>query len=172
MPPERFRFIARFDPAPLLAELAVNAELFALDQRHKVRAHEHTQSITLRGGSGRNVHDAHDLNAKHFPRIMEFLTDLALAQRESRLARALIVRLAPGQQVAPHIDEGAYYAKSDRYHAVLQSAGSVMTVDGVDSEPWMPGEVWWFDNKRTHSARHAGGDWRVHIIFDLWPRKE
>jgi hypothetical protein len=71
--------------------------------------------------------------------------------------------------VYPHIDYGDYYLKRDRYHLVLDSDGSEMTVAG-ETSIWKTGELWWFNNRVTHSATNLSKEkWRIHAIFDVLP---
>jgi len=86
------------------------------------------------------------------------------------LSRAKVVRLPAGAKVYPHIDRGEYYRIRDRYHLVFQTApGNLLRCD--DEEVHMKrGELWWFDNKKMHSAINASERDRIHFIFDLLAR--
>jgi aspartyl/asparaginyl beta-hydroxylase (cupin superfamily) len=81
-----------------------------------------------------------------------------------------IVRLEPRSSVGLHFDQGYYYLIRDRYHLVLQSKGSIMHCEDKTSI-WHAGEHWWFNNKKVHSATNDSDDWRIHVIFDLLPKK-
>ena len=84
------------------------------------------------------------------------------------LSRALLAKLVMGATVYPHIDIGAYYVCRDRYHLVIQSSGSLMTINGIEYE-WKEGELWKFNNKAIHSAKNNKPLDRIHLIFDILP---
>src|SRR6185312_11770638 len=90
-------------------------------------------------------------------------------EHKAKLARATLVRLKPGGKVYEHIDEGEYYKKRNRYHLVLQSPNGSVLNSGGENVTMRNGELWWFDNKKMHSALNYGDDWRIHIIFDMQP---
>src|SRR5579862_3734800 len=119
-------------------ELSANEAAWLADQRRQnsIPAQRHTESIFLRQAARRSssgcitndIQESEETRfAQDFPATMGVLHRLA-ADLDGQLGRALLVRLAAGTEVAPHIDEGAYYAIRDRYHYVLQSeCGSILT---------------------------------------------
>lgn len=174
---------ARVDIAPLLAEIDAQPEAWLVDtsRQSQLRVQRETNAIPLRIADparslGRRRWDVHATVstplAAQFPRIMGFLENLAQS-RQADLCRVRLVRLPPGGQVYPHIDRGQYYKPRDRYHLVLRSAGSLMQA-GDEQLRWRAGELWWFDNKQTHSAANDTGEDRLHLIFDLlpWARRD
>jgi hypothetical protein len=107
--------------------------------------------------------------AKHYPKIMGFISDFAESMN-SIPSRAILVRLSPREQVYPHFDIGFYYLVRDRYHLVLSSPdGSKMRCMN-ETSVWNDGELWWFNNKVDHEAFNQGDSWRIHLIFDLLPK--
>jgi len=79
----------------------------------------------------------------------------------------LLAKLKPHGQVYPHTDGGDYYRLRDRYHLVLSSTQGSPMACGDEEVTMREGDVWWFDNKLTHSAFNTSGQDRVHLIFDL-----
>jgi hypothetical protein len=117
----------------------------------------------------RDVHESRwTTGSSRLPGARAFLERIAEAE-DAIMGRAKIVSLPPGNKVYPHVDRGEYYRVRNRYHLILQSAGSWMRAG--DEEVWMKtGELWWFDNKAEHEAMNDGDTDRIHLIFDLLPR--
>lgn len=89
------------------------------------------------------------------------------AVQGDRLGRVLITRLRPGGRIDPHVDGGAHAAYYDRYHIVLQSLAGSIFMCGEEVVSMNAGEVWWFDNKVTHSVVNNSTDDRLHLIVDI-----
>jgi hypothetical protein len=165
------------DVWPFVVEIAANDQLWLQNtwRQDRIAVHRETHTIFLRGVDLRSAHGL-DINevqecfttreAANFPALMAFLGQFA-EQNEASLQRAMIVRLNPGGRVYPHVDHGTYYKVRDRYHLVLVSPGGSELTSGGERVVLGEGELWWFDNKRVHSARNLSADWRVHAIFDL-----
>jgi hypothetical protein len=85
------------------------------------------------------------------------------------LGRAKFARLPPGARVLPHVDRGEYYACRDRYHLVVDSDGQSVLTAGNEEIRMRTGELWWFDNKKVHSASNGSDRARTHLVFDLMP---
>jgi aspartyl/asparaginyl beta-hydroxylase (cupin superfamily) len=116
----------------------------------------------------RDVHESrYTTLSRSFPSVVSFIEEFA-DDVGAKLGRAKIVRLPPGHRVLPHRDRGEYYARRDRYHLILQSAGSWMRC-GEEEVAMREGELWWFDNKEEHEARNESNRDRIHLIFDLEP---
>lgn len=171
-------------PAPdktrtiLQKEVALNEHLWSLDssRQNRISVQRHTQSIPLRvadrkPGDKRTIEDIHGSRvapfSAAFPMTMSFLLTVA-QQLKGSLERALYVRLLPRSIVYPHIDEGAYYASTDRYHYVVISTGGSLLKAGNEEVTMRPGELWWFDNKALHESANLSDEWRVHLIFDIF----
>jgi aspartyl/asparaginyl beta-hydroxylase (cupin superfamily) len=96
--------------------------------------------------------------------------DLARFVRAERIGRVLISRLPPGGVIAPHQDGGAVATYYTRYQMPLQSApGCMFECDG-EGVNMRAGEVWWFDNKRTHQVVNNSATDRISMIVDLKTR--
>jgi len=108
--------------------------------------------------------------AQHFPEIIKWVLDFA-RQHGSWVSRAQIVVLEPHKEVYLHEDWGLYYALRDRYHLVLRSAGSLM-ISGSEQKIFHTGDVFLYPNKVMHGAKNIGEHERIHLIFDVLPRKK
>lgn len=172
-------------------ERAIDCEPF-LSEINAVKGiwHEHTGrqaktsvqrealAIPIRGlrksaQSDRERRDVHEsrwtTGSVRLPVARRFLERIAEVEK-SILGRAKIVNLPPGHKVYPHVDRGEYYRVRNRYHLILQSSGSWMRAG--DEEVWMKtGELWWFDNNTEHEAMNDGDSDRIHLIFDLLPKR-
>lgn len=167
------------DVRPILDEIAARPETW-LEQtgRQRVRVQAEALAIPIRGlrkskMEGRARRDVHETRyttlSQAFPCVRRFIEAFAREAR-GRLGRAKIVDLPPGHRVHPHVDRGEYYAGRDRYHLVLDSAGGWMRA-GDEEVVMRTGELWWFDNKAEHEAWNATDAPRVHLIFDVAPRR-
>jgi hypothetical protein len=92
------------------------------------------------------------------------------AVQGERLGRVLITRLAPGDHIEPHVDGGSHAAYYERAHLVLQGLPGSLFYCGEDEEAeqvqMMTGELWWFNNAKTHSVQNNSATDRIHMIID------
>jgi len=169
------------DVAPLLAELAANGDAWGLEQGRQRRAkvQREAAAVPLRGLRAsrqygrrrRDVHESRDTSkAARFPLALAFVRQVA-EEFDGRLGRVRLVQLSGGAHVRPHRDRGDYYRQRDRYHLVLRSDGGSVMRAADEQVTMSPGELWWFDNKAIHEAWNPGDGDRVHLIFDLLPRR-
>ena len=171
------------DTRPILKALHCDEDLWHLDtsRQRNIHVQRQTQSIALRRAlrTPENRHlrteDIHASElAPHAWRIPEaVLLCHALARPLGvELGRAMLVRLPAGGAVAAHQDAGAYYAIRDRFHLAVgnEPGGSILRVS--DQEVDLPlGSLWQIDNKQPHSARNYSTAERIHLIFDVLPRR-
>jgi Aspartyl/Asparaginyl beta-hydroxylase len=178
------KMVSGVDVTAFLQEIDARPENWLINSKRKaIGVQRHTDSIMLRpavytSAAGLdNVGTMMDIQesklgelAEQYPRLMHFLAGFAEQHGKGILSRAMIVRLTPRMEVGRQWDSGYYYLCRDRYHLVLRSAGSRMECAGVRCT-WSVGEVWWFNNNLWHSAGNEGDDWRIHVIFDVLPRR-
>jgi quercetin dioxygenase-like cupin family protein len=178
MTQEAFRLVRSFvDVGTFRAEIEAYGAAWSEARAKAISYHTHTRAIHLRreivppGGTAFDCEtEAETEDYARFPRLTAFLEQFAL-EEGAELARATIVALEPSRKVYRHSDPGLYYARSDRYHLVVQSEGGTLFYCGGEERIWREGEVWWFDNKRDHEARNLSDTAeRIHVIFDLRPR--
>jgi hypothetical protein len=139
------KIMNRIDVAPFLQEIEARSDNWLLDtKRNKIGVQQYTNSIAMRRAVYRPTSGAHNVSimmdvyestandvAAHYPRLMHFLNHFAESSRQGTLSRAMIVRLTSKMEVGRHWDTGFYYLCRDRYHLILQSAGSRMECGGV-----------------------------------------
>jgi len=79
--------------------------------------------------------------------------------------RAGFLALPPGGVTGKHIDFGNYYLTKDRYHLSIQGTYEY----NVEDETIIvePGTLFWFDNKKEHSAKNIGNVDRITLVFDV-----
>jgi len=167
------------DLRPIANEIAAQPEAwFQQTGRQRVRVQAAALAIPLRGLrkskmvgiDRRDVQESrYTTLSRSFPAARAFIEAFA-EEVGGRLARAKIVNLPPGGRVLPHVDRGTYYAVRDRYHLVIESAGCGMSA-GDEQVVMRPGELWWFDNKAEHAAWNDTSEPRIHLIFDVEPRR-
>ena len=171
------------DIHPIHESLALNEDAWHISsaRQQTIRSHRDTQSIFLRQAirdtsnqhlPNREVHPSRPSDyAWRFPEAV-LLCDALAEELRGELGRALIVRLPPGGQVLPHVDDGSYYAIRDRYHLAIASkpGGSILGTSREEVE-MKPGELWWLPNKQRHWARNLSATDRIHLIFDVLPHR-
>lgn len=178
---ENFRLYPKVDTQPFLEELEKAIEEKTLDlaiNAHTLRplgakAHKDSSWQALRNNffEFKNERDifvqTHPL-VDSFPKLYSFLKSFA-RQQQSLLRRAVIVGLHAEGEVAPHIDNGFYYATTRRFHLVLVSPDGSEFHSGDETAIFRERELWWFDNKKMHSVKNLSDHLRIHVIFDLLP---
>lgn len=84
--------------------------------------------------------------------------------------RCAFLSLPVGEEVGFHIDEGTYYLSKDRYHLSIQ--GRYKYTVEHESVIVEPGTLFWFNNKKPHSAVNIGDDSRITFVFDVPQHKK
>jgi hypothetical protein len=167
---------AGINVTPLLNQLYRHPELW---NQHRIRT-EHEQSphsqcddILLRFQSGNGVEVVDDPECIWYPawevltELHSILFNLCRTVCAERIGRILISRLAPGKVITPHEDGGAVATYYTRYQLLLQSeAGCVFDCDG-ERVQMASGQLWWFDNRKTHSVTNNSATDRISVIIDL-----
>lgn len=189
---QNFKLIRReIDVRPFQEELQSfleHAGSWSSIRSQEIPVQRNTKNIELRGavlpkekleGLGKlekvmllaDVED-HELRAATYPYFQKtyaFIESFA-DSIGGQLTRAMIVTLAPETQVYPHEDVGLYYKTKDRYHIPIRTKGSLNKC-GDEYQVYQEGELWWFDNKKTHEAFNNSNEERIHIIFDILPKE-
>jgi mannose-6-phosphate isomerase-like protein (cupin superfamily) len=85
----------------------------------------------------------------------------------AELQSARLLRLGPGAEIREHRDPYLGHAHGEaRLHVGITTApGAELVVDGT-VVPVLPGECWYIDASRRHSARNPGQGSRVHLVVD------
>lgn len=179
---ERFKLIAEgLDVQPLLAKIAEHPELWSLftdRQNFPGSPHKDTETIYLRWARDQSLAGGfYDLTCEDHVDTIEklgsaiyYLTYNALdaifadqAFPANCIGRVIITKMKPGGVITPHVDEGPYADRYDRFHVCLQG-DSVFTCGGAVKQ-MNPGELWWFNHKLEHSVLNGPTE-RIHLIID------
>lgn len=163
---------------------------WSYDRSSNLKVHQHTKHIDIRRSvfpkkwkevstltrqdrlymaADSEYHELHPKNYFFFKRTYNYLERFA-DELGGQLTRVMIVSLLPYTEVLPHADEGKYYTNKDRYHLPIQTKGSINQCED-EVQIYQEGELWWFNNKKIHSAKNEDGIERIHIIFDILPKK-
>lgn len=109
---------------------------------------------------------------------LQLSTELQAVLRElgpylpGKIARAALVELCGGGEVAPHVDEGLYSSVTNRHHFAITSPAESWLWVGEDEAGEVlhaePGELWTINKDVVHGARNASETPRIHLIVDTW----
>jgi len=179
---EIFKQIAYgFDVGPMVAALYENHEVWdhiKARQETPGSAHSETKTIFLRWAKSQTVDaafnevEAVDYPAlKVFPEAGDLIRLFSDMVKPTELGRVIITSLKPFGMIEPHIDEGEYPDHFQRFHIPISCGpGSIFCGRGEDGKTetakMRPGDLWWFDNKKTHWVENMCDTPRVHMIFD------
>lgn len=172
-----FRLIKKdVNVKPLLDSILAQPELFkeiTVRQVYEGSAHKESQSIFLRWCKDMTIGKAFtEIEAIDYPALEklpdaeDLFFELIHIERIKVLGRAFIVNLPPGGSVLPHWDSGEVCAYYDRYHFPLQSEEGNEFHCEKETIHMKPGELWWFDNKKTHWVKNNSSSDRIHLIID------
>ena len=150
-------------------------ELVALREQIEIPssdgAHDNSTALYLRYApelSRRSVFSLATEDTPAFTRPWrETIAELnCLTQR--RLARALVIKLAPGGCIVPHTDKGLFFDKTDRVHLVIQTNAQVSMHIEDETQEMIEGEAWWFNDHVEHWGENRGATPRIHLVADYW----
>lgn len=156
-------------------------EQIKVRQEYDGTAHGDTRSIFLRWCKDMTPEAVlNDINAVEYPATQSLrpTIDKTIEQvmeltKGEQLGRMLIVELKPRGFISPHPDEGPYAEYYQRFHLCLQSAGKACFTVEQDKfcgeyVHMVPGELWWFNHRKTHSVFNGDDIPRLHMIFDIY----
>lgn len=178
-----FKLIAEgLNVQPLLDKLAAQPELWGRitdRQNFPGSPHKDTETIYLRWAKDRSLMGGFfDLTQEdHFETIEALapeclhLIQTAIAkimgdvpQWDVNVGRVILTKMKPGGVITPHVDEGPYADRYDRFHVCLKGVSTFGCGEAV--QQMRNGQVWWFNHKLQHSVINHEGD-RIHLIIDL-----
>ena len=105
--------------------------------------------------------------AGELPELRPILFNLARVVESERLGRVVITRLKPGGVIDPHEDGGAVATYYTRYQVVLQNDPGSLFKCGDEQIQFRAGDVWWLNNRITHSVVNNSASDRIVVIVDL-----
>lgn len=140
--------------------------------------HQDTETIFFRWSADQSIEAVFtDLKAVNYPAMegLPCVKELVIKAHGivgGELGRAILVKLKPGGEITPHIDEGLYADYYDRFHLPIVSRVGNNLYVGEDERSgeychMLPGELWWFDHKKKHFAVNSSNDDRLHLIIDI-----
>jgi quercetin dioxygenase-like cupin family protein len=80
--------------------------------------------------------------------------------------RINLVKLFPGGEISPHIDNLFSLSHAHRVHLPITTNNGVEFTVGGKSIHMKEGELWEVNNRQTHSVANRGDSERVHLIVD------
>ncbi len=137
--------------------------------------HKHTNTIILRAlvdeSDSKSVREGiHESTRTSlsvlFPETLRLVEDFA-RERNASLGRVALVRLKPHARVYRHYDAETWLQGRNRYHLVVQSPGGSRMTSGIEKRTFYEGDLFFFDNKKMHTAENTSDEWRTHLIFDM-----
>jgi len=150
----------------------INPDHWAVDTRRQrfLKEHEHTEIIHLVQGydpdpTVKDVRNSHTYRPTELYNLYPVTLEILKSFFPVGLSRIAIIKLKAGKKVLPHDDGGEYYKVRDRYHLVLTGSYEYL-VEG-ESRQVSPGMLFWFDNKKVHSAFNNTTEDRISVIFDV-----
>lgn len=163
------------DVTPVLAALAAQPELWnqnTLRTQHPGTAHAEVDDIWLwfdePEGDVVNSIQTHPWPAwGALPQVHAMVLDLMRRVNGTQLGRVIITRLPPGEEITPHVDGGAPATFFTRYQIALQSLPGAVFHSGNETVNFQTGEVWWVNNRVTHSVQNGSADDRIVVIVDI-----
>lgn len=173
---QNFRHTDDLDISPLCLEVARHMALFGREswrEDYPESPHSGTRSLYLRMPSEITVENVFqslevaDRDLMLVPAFEHAVTVIG-AIAHARVARAMIVELAPSGVIAPHPDQGAYAEATDRWHLPIATNACVAFVCGDEVVNMRAGELWWFDKRQVHSVENHGPTARYHLIVDTF----
>lgn len=141
-------------------------------QEHPLSPHKQTRSVYLRWPKSFSARAAlYDLDFEDKPNLVhpafkQIVEDVEHLIGEPAV-RAVFVSLLPGGYIAPHIDQGPFAERTDRYHLCLSTNKSAMLKIEDEEINLTSGWLCHFNKHRMHSANNAGRTPRIHLILDI-----
>ena len=84
-----------------------------------------------------------------------------------RIGRVMITRMQPGKEIAPHEDFGAVNEYYQRFHIALKQEPGAKFICGDEVFEPDEGDVFIFDNSKTHSVVNDSKSERITMIVDI-----
>lgn len=167
------------DIVPLLLAINAQPELWnqnTIRQTYPDSPHSAVDDIWLRFNAfeeGEELKVADDIECLNYPAFAALPAARALVLslmnrvQGERLGRVLITRLAAGEKIPAHPDQGAPATYYDRFHIVLQGLAGSLFRCGDEQVCMTTGQIWWLDNSVEHEVINNSADDRIHMIVDI-----
>ncbi len=140
--------------------------------QHPLSPHKDTEAVYLRFPKAMTAYaalyarDSEDKPAMEVRALARLVGEVERLL-DRRAERAIIVKLFPGGNISPHIDQGPFAEATTRYHVVVETnARAFMQIDG-EIQNFREGEIHYFNKHKLHSASNGGATPRTHLIMDF-----
>lgn len=111
----------------------------------------------------------HPLNYHKYPNIINLCKWIYEQVGGIEMGRIMIISLAAGGEVAPHIDPLDYFEQFSRFHIPFKTTPEVVFNDGAGSpDEHMPYKTLSrLNNRLTHALYNKGTENRIHLLADI-----
>jgi len=111
----------------------------------------------------------HPLNYSKYPAVIELCKWIYEQVGGIEMGRIMIISLAPGGDVAPHIDPLDYFEQFSRFHVPMKTNPGVVFNDGAGSpDEHMPYKTLCrLNNRLMHALYNRGTENRIHLLADI-----
>lgn len=134
--------------------------IFDMDYRHK------NPTVHYRYNAMRDVVDpVVEKIARHFNQSLVGKR-LRPKHGDGYVVRITLVKLLPGGEISPHIDNLYSLSHAHRVHLPLTTNEGVEFTVGKSSIHMEVGELWEVNNRQSHSVANRGDTGRIHMIVD------
>lgn len=168
----------KLDVSRVLRELAVQPDLWdenTLRTSHPDTAHSDVSDIWLwfndiPDDPSAVVNDIQTVPYRGWgalPALRRLVLDLIHRVDGVQLGRCIVTRLPPGGIITPHVDQGAPAEFYTRYQIALQSLPGALFHCEDETVNFQGGEIWWVNNRVTHSVVNNSADDRIVCVVDI-----
>lgn len=105
--------------------------------------------------------------SKYFP-VIEPLLNILKEHYDFKQYAAFLTRCNPKSVVGSHKDRGNFLTLCHRIHIPIQTNDQAMYIIENKMHNWKKGNVYEFDNMRSHSVYNGGDEPRIHLIINLY----
>lgn len=177
-----FQHITNVDIELLLKQLKANPQLWNENpERKNADGSPHVQmsDIWIRFRDKAELVEPKNYHEPHLPvwypaslilnEVKRIALDVMTLFRAVQLGGILITKIPAGGEIKPHHDRGGWHAEyyNTKIYIPLESNPSCINTCEDDSVNMRAGEMWTFDNLKTHSVTNDGDTDRVTLIITL-----
>lgn len=170
------------DISLLLEQLEANPQLWNTNPERKIALgspHVEMSDIWLRFRDKCELLEPKDYFESHLPvwyaaieqlsEVKKLALDMMSFFRAEILGGILITKIPPDGFIKPHDDRGGWHAEyyNTKIYIPIKSNAECINICEEDSVNMRAGEVWQFDNLKTHSVRNFGKTERITLIITM-----
>jgi len=162
------------DVAPLVAQIAANPTVWNRQDVRLYGPHSKLSDIWIRYNAWENFKDRESFNAPHesvwypvaeeIPAVKDLIFDVMRLVRGERLGGVLITKIPAGEECKPHRDGGWHAAYYEKFAVQLACAPGQAFCFEDSRLSASVGEVYTFDNSRTHWVENNSDNDRITLI--------